>query len=289
MKRRLVDVSLWHCARQARYALFWLCPILDLLGGGLLFAQQTQPMSYAGFDGQTVSTVEISARQNVDITAMRERIEVRPGKPFSTRELNESVAALRQTRQFSEIQVSLEPEQAGLEVIFILQPTDYVGVIDFPGTGTKFPYTALLQAVDIPEQSPYFSGLGVKGQQGLLAYLHKRGYFSADVQVETSHDETHRVVNVIFHCDLRKQARIRKIEFTGISEQQSEQLKAALKGIWARLKRVTLKPGQKYSEPRIARSIDFIRDRLRSQNRLAPSVRLASSPFVVSTTMGMSR
>jgi outer membrane protein assembly factor BamA len=38
-------------------------------------------------------------------------------------------------------------------------------------------------------------------------------------------------------------------------------------------------PGQKYSEPRIARSIDFIRDRPRTQNRLAPLVRLASSTY----------
>ena len=223
--------------------------------------------------------MEISARPDVDIDAMRERIEVQAGKPFSAQELKQSVAALQQTRLFSEVQVSLEPEQAGLRVLFILQPTDYVGVIEFPGAGTKFPYTALLQAVDIPEQSPYFSGLEVKGQQGLLDYLHKRGYFSADVRVEAGRDETRRVVNLIFHCDLKKQARVRKIEFTGISEQQSEQLKAALRGVWARLKRVTLKPGQKYSEPRIAKSIDFIRDRLRTQNRLAPTVRLASATY----------
>lgn len=265
--------------RQAPGALFWLCPILHFLAGGLLFAQQTQPTAYGGFDGQPVSSVEISARPDVDVTAMRERIEVRAGKPFSARELSQSVAALQQTRLFSEVQVSLEPEQAGLQVLFILQPTDYVGVIEFPGVGTKFSYTALLQAVDIPEQSPYFSGLEDKGRQGLLDFLHKQGYFASVVQAEMRGDETHRVVNVIFHCDLKKQARIRKIEFTGVSEQQSEELMAALRGVWARLKRVTLKPGQKYSEPHIAKSIDFIRDRLRTQNRLAPSVRLASSSY----------
>jgi outer membrane protein insertion porin family len=56
-------------------------------------------------------------------------------------------------------------------------------------------------------------------------------------------------------------------------------MKAALRGVWARLKRVTLKPGQKYSEARVAKSIDFIRDRLRTQNRLAPTVRLASATY----------
>lgn len=279
MRRRPADASPRRHSHQVSHVLVWLYAILQFLAGGLLFAQQTQPTSYAGFDGQTVSTVEISARPDVDLAEMCERIKVQPGKPFSAQELNESVAALQQTRLFPEVQVSLELEQAGLQVLFILQPTDYVGVINFPGTGTKFPYTALLQAVDIPEQSPYFSDLGGKAQQGLLDYLHKQGYFSAVVRVETSRDETHRIVNVIFHCDLKKQARIREIEFTGISEQQSEQLRAALRGIWAKLKRVTLKRGQKYSEPRVAKSIDFIRDRLRTQNRLAPSARLASSTY----------
>jgi len=279
VKKRPTDSSPQRHAGQVPKMLVWPCLILHFLAGCLLFAQQTQPTSYAGFNGQTVSAVEISARPDVDLAAMRERIEVQPGKPFAARELNESVAALQQTRLFSEVQVSLEPEQAGLRVLFILQPTDYVGVINFLGTGTKFPYTALLQAVDIPEQSPYFFGVGTKGQQGLLDYLHKEGYFAAAVQVETSRDQTHRIVNVTFRCDLKKQARIRKIVFTGITERQSEHLRADLKGIWAKLKRVTLKSGQKYSEPRIAKSIDFIREWLRTQDRLAPSVRLASSIY----------
>ena len=210
MKKRPTDAPQERHPCQVPYVLVLLCSILHFLAGCLLFAQQTQPTSYAGFDGQTVSAVEISARPDVDLAAMRERIELQPGKPFSARELTASVAALQQTRLFSEVQVSLEPEQAGLQVLFILQPTDYVGVIDFRGTGTKFPYTALLQAVDIPEQSAYFSGLGAKGQQGLLDYLHKQGYFSAVIQVETSRDQAHRIVNIIFHCDLKKQAHIRK-------------------------------------------------------------------------------
>ena len=52
--------------------------------------------------------------------------------------------------------MSLVPEETGLRVLFILQPAFYVGVLEFPGTGHRFPYTALMQATDIPEQSPYF-------------------------------------------------------------------------------------------------------------------------------------
>ena len=281
MKKHSADDSPLRRARHGFNVLFWLCPILHFLAGSLLFAQQMQSSGYAGFDGQPISTVVISARPGLDIDAMRERIEVKAGKPFSAQELNRSVAALQQTRLFSGGTSESGTRASGASSsIYLAAVTDYVGVVEFPGTGTKFPYTALLQAVDIPEQSPYFSGLEVKSPAG-LAGLSPQAWVLLRLTSEWKRAamKLHRVVNLIFDCDLKKQARVRKIEFTGVSEHQSEQLKAALRGVWARLKRVSLKPGQKYSEPRIAKSIDFIRDRLRTQNRLAPSVRLGSATY----------
>jgi outer membrane protein insertion porin family len=244
-----------------------------------LFAQQPQPTSYAGFDGQKVSAVEIAAGPNVDIAAMRQLIRQQAEKPFSTELLRQSVQALQETHQFSQVQVSLEPGQAGLRILFILQPAFYVGILEFPGTGARFPYTSLVQAANIPEQSPYFADLLTTGRQGLLDYFQKQGYFEAEVQPKMQSDETHRIVNVIFECTMGERARLREINFTGISEQQSGDMRAALHGVWARLKRVSIKRGQKYSEPHISKSIEFIRERLQKEDRLAPSVRLASKSY----------
>ena len=49
------------------------------------------------------------------------------------------------------------------------------------------------------------------------------------------------------------------------------------------MKRVSLKPGQKYSEPNVTKSIDFIRQRLRKGDQLAPEVRLASVDYDASS------
>lgn len=269
--------SAWRALGKAARMLFYCAGFFA--AASVLGAQSNQPTSYAGFDGQQVSSVDIAVREGIDINALRRLLKIEVGQPFSAQAMRESVAALQQTNSFSQVQVSLEPEQAGLHVLFILQPADYVGIIEFPGTGTRFPYTALLQAVNVPEQSPYFGSLQTRGASDLLDYFHKHGYFAADVQPAIESDESHRIVNLIFHCTLNRQAKIRTINFQGVSQQEGDHLRHDLRGVVARVKRVSLKIGQKYSETRATKSIEFIRDRLRKENRLAPTVRLASAEY----------
>ena len=237
-----------------------------------LWAQQTQPNVTSGFDGQMVSRVDIAARPDVNLDELRRLIKQEAGKPFSTEAMHESVKALQDTKLFTQVQVSLEPEQDGLRVFFILQPADYIGMIDFQGTGTRFPYTELLQAVNIPEQSPYVPDLAAQGRKGLLGYFHARGFFAAEVEPEARRDENHRIVNLIFRCRLSKQAKIRNLAFQGLTQQQTADVQSALRGLWAKLRRVSIKPGTNYSEPRVTKSIQFVRKHLRNRiNSLRPS------------------
>jgi outer membrane protein insertion porin family len=254
-----------------------------LLLAATVRAQQPQPQTYAGFDGQPVSEVDISARADVDLARVRAAIELKTGTPFSNAALMRSAHALQQTGLFDRVQVSIDPQQNGLRALFILEPTDYVGAVDFPGTGNDIPYTALLQAADIPDQSPFFDATETHGRDGVLAFLHKRGYFQAQVDPAIERDEQHHVVNVTFRCVLHKRAKIRNITFNGLSPEENARIKASLHGVIARLKRVSIKPGQAYSEPRMTKSIDFIRDHLRAQDALAPTVRLAAPVYDAQT------
>lgn len=256
-----------------------LCVLFLALLGNVAHAQQAQPNSYAGFEGQRVAEVEIAARADLDTSDLRRRIEIAVGRPFSTEAIRASVATLRQAGGVMQVQVSLEPVQDGLRVLFILQPADYVGIIQFDGVGIQAPYTALLQAVNIPEQSPYVPELESQGQKGLLAYFRARGFFQAEITPEIRRDEPHHIVNLIFHCTLNRQAKVGTINFEGLSQDQGDVVRKSLHGLLAKIKRVTLKPGQKYSEPRIARSIPFIRDRLRKQNQLAPAIRISAPRY----------
>ena len=251
------------CSVAGRFAA--LCAAVLWIAGFAARAQQSQSASYGGFEGQKVSEVQIAARADVNLDDVRKFITQRPGEPFSAEAMNASVAALQQSHLFTEVQVSLQPEQDGLQVVFILQPADYVGAIEFTGVGTRFPYSGLQQAVNIPEQTPYVPELLPRAKQGLIEYLHSRGFFAAEVTPEAQRDEAHRIVNLTFRCDLKKQAKIHQIDFTGLTEQQSTETRNALRSLWAKLKGQSLKPGQRYSQARAQKSINMIRSHLREQ------------------------
>jgi outer membrane protein insertion porin family len=242
-------------------------------------AQQTQPSDYAGFNGQTVSQVEIAARAAVDLDTMRQLIKQKTGQPFSAEAVQQSVTALQQTHLFTQVQMSMVPEESGLSLIFILQPADYVGVVEFPGAGTRFPYTALMQAANVPDQSPYTPGLAMQAKDGLLGFLHERGFFNAEVTPEVQRDEPHHVVNIILHCALENQARIGQIKFASVSEQRAARARGALGSWWARLRRISLRHGQKYSRPRVIKSVPYIRDHLKVAGQLRPSIQLEAPDY----------
>jgi outer membrane protein insertion porin family len=259
---------------RALVLLVHACVLALILIAPCLDAQQATPTDFSGFDGQQVSKIDIAAKPGVDINQMQLLIKQKAGQPFSSDAINESVSALQQTHLFTKVQMSMEPDQSGLHITFILQPADYIGVLQFPGTGTRFAYTALQQAANIPEQAPYVPGLETQAQQGVLNYLRDHGFFQAEVTPEVQRDEPHRVVNIIFHCTLKQRAKIGSLEFAGLSGRQNTALLGALHGIWARLKRVSLKPGQGYSQARVMKAVPFIRDHLRKQGQLAPSLKL---------------
>ena len=159
-------------------------------------------------------------------------------------------------------------------MLFILQPTSYVGIISFSGATAHFQYTRLLQAVNISDQSPYVPIYRLQGQNALMRFFQMNGYFTATAGPTIERDDAHRIVNLIFTVRLGELARVGDLEFQGLSPEQSDRARKDLRSCWARLKRDSLKTGSKYSQQRIEKAVNYIRGELRNQGKLAPVVRL---------------
>jgi outer membrane protein insertion porin family len=246
-------------------------------------AQDAQPDTYAGFEGQPVSKVDVSAKPTMDGEAFRSVIQQKAGQPFSIQAIRESVTALQNTQLFSKVQVSIEPEQAGLKILFLLQPASYVGILKFPGATKAFTYTQLLQAANIPEQTAFVDELPAQGAGALLQFFHTNGYFEAQVTPDVQRDDAHRIVNISFDCRLNRLARFGEINIQGLSDEETTRLRNALKSFWARVKGASLKPGKKYSTQEINKSVDYMRSQIRKQGRLAPTVNFISPSYRVET------
>ncbi len=257
--------------------------VLALACARRISAQDSPAEDYAGFAGQKVSRVDFSANPAIAPDKIRPLIKQKAGEPLSLPAIQESITALQNAKLFSKVQVSVTPAESGVDVLFILQPTSYVGVLDFPGATKAFPYPQLLQVVNIPEQSAYVSDLPERGTQALARFFRKNGYFEAAVTANVQPNDPLRIVNIRFDCQLNGQARLGEINFSGLSESQGTDIRRALRSLWAKLKGASLKPGKKYSEKRINKALSYIRAHLQSEGRLAPVVRLASSNFHAAT------
>lgn len=244
-----------------------------------LWAQETQPASYAGFEGQQVSRIEISAGLFASTDVFRPLIKQKDHAPFSAAAIRQSVEALEQTKEFSRVRVNVLPEESGLDVQFILEPALYVGLIAFPGASSSFLYTRLLQAVNITEQSPFFNDLLPQGQKALEHFFQTEGYFRATVEPSVEKDETYKIANITYLVHLGPHARVGEIDFQGVAPAEAARIRSSLHSIWARVKRDSLKPGQPYSPGRINKALDYIRGHLRGEDRLAPTVRLVSAEY----------
>ena len=242
-------------------------------------AQQLQEEDYGGFEGQQVSRVEVSANPSIAPESVRSLIKLKAGEPFAFSAVQASAAALQNTKLFTKVQVSVTPGQSGVEVVFILQPTSYIGVIDFPGATKAFSYPQLLQTVNIPEQTAYVGDMPEQGTQALLRFFQRNGYFEAKVVADVQPDNPHGVVNLTFRCQLNRLARIGALNIHGLSSEQESDVRRALQSFWAKLKGASLKPGKKYSTKRINKSLDYIRVHLQGEGRLAPLVRFDSPLF----------
>src|SRR5258708_4309841 len=192
--------------------------------------------------------------------------------------IGEGVAALQKTTLFSQVQVRVEPEQSGVHVTFLLQPSFYVGMVYFPGA-KAFSYTRMLQAMNIPEQTPFVEDVVSKGRDALLRLFRNDGFFEATVEPETQRDEKHLIVNLIYHCTLGKRAKIGQLTFQGATEKEAVQLRAALTSFWAKVKGGSLRRGQPYAQTRLTKSLDYLRQRLQKSGHLTPVVRLAPSSY----------
>src|ERR1700716_2700517 len=210
-------------------------------------AQENQPTTYEGFEGRTVSKVDIAASPVMNVEVFRPLLKQKEGEPFSMAAVRDSVAALQKTALFSQVQVKVEPEQSGVHVTFLLQPAFYVGMLYFPGANA-FSYTRMLQAVNIPEQTPFVEDLVTKGKDALVELFRRDGFFEAKVDPETQRDEKHLVVHLIYHCTLGKRAKIGEVTLQGASEKEKVELRAALTSFWAKVKGGSLRRGQPYTD-----------------------------------------
>ncbi len=242
-------------------------------------AQQPDGQLLSSYMGQTISAVDLAGRPDLTIDKVADRLAVRKGKPLAQQDLNASVAALKTLDGVQSVGINIEPEADGIRVQFVLEPGFYVGMYQFPGALKEYAYSRLLQVSNYSSPAPYSAGDVSHAEDNLVQFFRRDGYFLAEVRPELLTNDAHRLVNVAFHIDLGRRAKIGNIDLKGATPQESQLLNRKLRSVMARLRGDSLKPGMRFTQRRLQSAQQYMQDSLAKQDFLAGRVKLVSAEY----------
>jgi outer membrane protein insertion porin family len=243
-----------------------------LLWSAALLAQLAPERPQAAYNGQNVSAISLIANPHRDLKPLLPFVAQKAGTPYSEETIEATAQALKQAGGFPNVQIRVEPEIAGLRVNLLLEPAYYLGMVEFPGVGKYFPYTRLLQVVNLPDEDPYDPSRIPVAETALTDFLRKNGYFQAQVHAEPKIDDDRQLVSVSFVVEMGKQARIASVKLEGPYNPESARLLHTVKSLRARLSGGLLKPGKPYTPERISEATTLMKSTLTKQHRLAGSI-----------------
>src|SRR5690242_18071518 len=263
--------------RSRRMALAsWLLCVVISAGGASRAQSPTQAVPTINYERENVTAIDLASRPEADVEYLRDLIVQKRGEAYSNAKIQQSIAAVMATREFSSARVQVSPESGGLRLTFVLEPAYYLGLVQFPGAVPPFTYTRLLQVVTFSEGAPFLGRQMNDATGAMQTFLARSGYFAATVKPRTEIDNEHKLVNPVFEVTLNRRAKIGAVDFEGLSEAEARRERDALSSFWTRFKKGRLKEGVTFTAPRIQAAIDLIRRDLGKSNRLAEELSLKS-------------
>jgi outer membrane protein assembly factor BamA len=222
--------------------------------------------------------VELAGRPGLDDHELLPLIAQRAGEPFDSDKVRRTVAAIKATGKFQDVQLSVIPDVEGVRILLILQPGLYFGIYEFPGS-KSLSYSRLLQAASYPPEGPYNDRDVSRAGETLTKFLRQDGYFLAKVVPRLEPDEAHGVVNVRFEIELGRKARFGTVTLTGATEDETTLLQAKLKSVIARLRSAAIRTGKAYTLKTIQNATLYMQSALAKKDLLGAKVQLIDAEY----------
>jgi len=236
----------------------------------------------SSYEGQNVSTIEIAGQPDWTTAQLTPLFAQHSGEPFMQEKLDQTIAALKATGKFKEVQLQIDPEAKGVRIVMVLEPAVYFGIFQFPGA-ERFPYSQLIQVANYSSEAPYNVDEIERDARSLLRFFRQEGYFQAEVQQETKVDAPRGLANVLFHITLKQRAKFGNIVIAGAAPAEAAGLSKTLQTLFARGYGVAIRPGKNYHRSTISRAVKYLQGKLEKQGRLSAQVRLAGAEYHADT------
>jgi len=231
------------------------------------------------YEGQNVTSVELAGRPDLNLAEFQHLLVQHAREPFSIAKVNQSIAALKRSGKFQEVQLEVRPEPGGVRVLLVLEPGVYFGIYEFPGALEHFAYARLLQVTNYPPRGVYTPVDVQDARNDLQQYLRRSGYFLSNVETSLENHPQYGIADVIFHVTLGRRAKFGRVIITGTTPQESNFLRGKVHSILARLRGSAIRPGKTYKMKTLQNATRYIENALSGQGHLAAKVRLIGANY----------
>jgi outer membrane protein insertion porin family len=165
-----------------------------------------------------VSRVEVSGNQRVDADTIRNYITIKPGKAFSSADIDEAVKALFGTGLFSDVQIN----QVGSTLVVKVSEYQVVNQVLFQGN-KKLKDNALAIAVQLKPRGTFSQATLDSDVEAVKAAYRRIGRDDAAVTTQIMDLGDNRV-NVVFNINEGGRTKIAAVNFVGNSAYSSRRL-----------------------------------------------------------------
>lgn len=181
-------------------------------------ALAVQFVATSAAEAAVVSRVEVSGNQRVDAETIRNYVTIKPGRPFSSADIDEAVKALFGTGLFSDVQIN----QVGSTLVIKVSEYQVVNQVLFQGN-KKLKDNALAAAVQLKPRGTFSQQALDADVEAVKAAYRRIGRDDAAVTTQIMDLGDNRV-NVIFNINEGGRTQIAAINFVGNSAYSSRRL-----------------------------------------------------------------
>jgi outer membrane protein insertion porin family len=241
-------------------------------------SSSAQARMLSSYEGQNVSSIDIAGRPDLDASKFAAAFAQKAGQPFAKQSVDQTAAALKAAGNFQSVRVQVDPEAAGIRVLFILEPAVYFGIFQFPGAG-RYSYSRLIQVSNYPIQTPFNATTVEQDRQLLIGFFREQGFFTVEVKPEINVDAPHAIANVQFHVALGRKATFGLVNIEGVSPEEKPELEKRLTTLLARMRGAAIRRGKPYRRAALNRATGYLQSQLQKEGMLGAQVRLAGAEY----------
>lgn len=181
-------------------------------------ALAVQFVATSAAEAAVVSRVEVSGNQRVDADTIRNYVTIKPGKAFSSSDIDDAVKALFGTGLFSDVQIN----QVGSTLVIKVSEYQVVNQVLFQGN-KKLKDAALAAAVQLKPRGTFSQAALDADVEAVKAAYKRIGRDDAAVTTQIMDLGDNRV-NVVFNINEGGRTQIASINFVGNSAYSSRRL-----------------------------------------------------------------